>query len=62
MDHGYEIRQIRYKNVIHLYNYANKTDCGISIPFQGRHLATIRNVNDLSSINCEKCMETLKRE
>lgn len=58
----YDIKQITYKGTTHLYNYSNHTDCGISIPFQGKHLQTVKTVHDMANITCKQCLATIKTD
>ena len=53
------IEQITYKGITHLYNYAFNTDCGISISLQGKHLSSIKKIDNLDEITCKECLSTL---
>lgn len=55
----HDLKQITYKGVTHLYNYAHNTDCGIAVPFQGKHLKSESMVNQMTNITCKKCLDTI---
>ena len=53
------MKKITYKGVTHLYNNVLNTDCGVSIPCQGKHLESVNPLENISEITCKQCLATL---
>lgn len=57
---GEENTKITYKGITHVFVSTARTMCGITIPFKGKHLYSISEVDDVGEITCKKCITSLK--
>lgn len=50
---------IKMNKVVHIKGFAYMTDCGLPVPMQGRHLATMHQ-GELEEVTCKGCLATLE--